>query len=97
MINELDIPDEIFGAFQQLRRHMPLEMRDDENLLKKIRLYLKFGGAKLARHGLSLHLKGFPEEFVLAKWQSVEGDSEADTEADTESGESDESGDTETA
>jgi len=99
MTVKLDIPDDRLGAFQRLRRQLPLEMREDEEVLKKMLIYLKVGGERLVRQFVTTQKSGFPEDTLLFKPRVVEdvpdtteaeadpGDAENDGEDDTENGE----------
>lgn len=72
MTVKLDIPDDRLGAFQRLRRQLPLEMREDEEVLKKMLIYLKVGGERLVRQYVTTQKSGFPEDTLLFKPRVVE-------------------------
>ena len=72
MTVKLDIPDDRLGAFQRLRRQLPLEMREDEEVLKKMLIYLKVGGERLVRQFVTTQKSGFPEDTLLFKPRVVE-------------------------
>lgn len=72
MTVKLDIPEDRLGAFQRMRRQLPLEMRDDEQILKKMLAYLKLGGDRMLRHFVSTQKAQFPEDTLLFKPRVVE-------------------------
>jgi hypothetical protein len=66
MAKKLNVPDELQRSFQRLLYSIPDEMRNDALTQKIILVYLKFGGEKLARHGVEI-LKMRHREEILKK------------------------------
>ena len=84
MIETAEIPKSLQMTFRRLVNRIPHEMRQDEEVQKKLLLYLKTGGERLGRLYLSTCQQSFPEDirFVKAKPPEPESDSEnADTDA----------------
>jgi len=67
MKTTLDVPEEILGTFQRMRRQLPLALRDDEQTLRKLLAYAKLGGDRLVRHYLATLKSEFPEDTLLFK------------------------------
>jgi len=71
---ELKIPEDQRFAFNRIMRRMPDGIREDEAIQRKMLLYLKVGGEKLAIAGLRAIVTPFTEKFVLKKVQSIDED-----------------------
>ena len=82
MREELNIPDEVLGAFRRIQRSLPEHLRNNSEFLEKILGYLKLGGDKLARQCIELIQKPFEQEFVLVKRRSSDESSEEDEDSE---------------
>ncbi len=51
---QLEIPDELKGGFQRVIRHIPYDLRNNEQIFRTILAYLCMGGEKLARQGIEV-------------------------------------------
>lgn len=51
---QLEIPNELKGAFQRVIRHIPYDLRNDEQIFRTTLAYLCLGGEKLARQGIEV-------------------------------------------
>ena len=51
---QLDIPNEHKLAFQRVIRHIPYDLRNNEQIFRKILAFLCMGGEKLARQGIEV-------------------------------------------
>lgn len=51
---QLEIPNELKGAFQRVIRHIPYDLRNDEQIFRTTLAYLSIGGEKLARQGIEV-------------------------------------------
>ncbi len=51
---QLEIPDEHKGAFQRVIRHIPYDLRNNEQIFRTTLAYLCLGGEKLARQGIEV-------------------------------------------
>lgn len=51
---QLEIPGELKGAFQRVIRHIPYDLRNDEQIFRTTLAYLCVGGEKLARQGIEV-------------------------------------------
>lgn len=86
MKKKLNVPDEYQSSFQRLIYSIPDELRNDARTQKIILVYLKFGGEKLARHGVEIlkmrHLKAIrkktSEDPNMDDSQSDDSNSEED-------------------
>ena len=81
MAKRLNIPDELHNQFQQLLKLAPDELQNNVDIQNILSVYLKFGGEKLARHGLAIIHKRYLEEKWLRAQESQETDPE-DSEID---------------
>ncbi len=98
MAKRLNLPDDLHDQFQQLLKLAPDELQNNVDIQNTLSVYLKFGGEKLARHGLGIINKRYLEE----KWQRAQEanvidteDSEIDASEDSEDSEIDASEDSE--
>lgn len=64
MAKKLNVPDELNSSFQRLIYSIPDELRNDARTQKIILVYLKFGGEKLARHGVEIIKMRYREELL---------------------------------
>jgi hypothetical protein len=92
MTIKLDIPEDRLGAFQRMKRQLPLEIREDPAVLQKLLVYLKLGGERLVRHVVATLKVEFPEDTQLFKHRLVEepldtGDDNADGDESSSNGE----------
>jgi hypothetical protein len=65
MTEELEIPDELCATYKRVMRRVPNELRGDTEFLRKIMVYLKIGGEKLARQRIEITKKPFREGYSL--------------------------------
>jgi hypothetical protein len=98
MAKRLNLPDDLHDQFQQLLKLAPDELQNNVDIQNTLSVYLKFGGEKLARHGLGIINKRYLEE----KWQRAQEsqvidseDSEIDASEDSEIDASEDSEDSE--
>lgn len=52
MIDPIDVPVDLMGAFKRVSRRIPVELRKDDELIKTVVAYLRLGGEKLARQAV---------------------------------------------
>jgi hypothetical protein len=76
MAKRLNLPDDLHDQFQQLLKLAPDELQNNVDIQNTLSVYLKFGGEKLARHGLGIINKRYLEE----KWQRAQESQVIDTE-----------------
>jgi hypothetical protein len=76
MAKRLNLPDDLHDQFQQLLKLAPDELQNNVDIQNTLSVYLKFGGEKLARHGLGIINKRYLEE----KWQRAQEAKVIDTE-----------------
>ena len=67
MTKKLNIPDEVQGTFKRLMNSVPHELRNDIDTQRIILVYLKIGGAKLARQGVEVIKMLFQEKALENK------------------------------
>ena len=72
MTLKLDVPDDRLGVFQRMKRQLPLEVREDEQTLRRMLGYLKLGGERLVRQYVAALKTDFPEDTVLFKRRSID-------------------------
>ena len=72
MTLKLDVPDDSLGVFQRMKRQLPLEVREDELVLRRMLAYLKLGGGRLVRQYVATLKTDFPEDTVLFKRRSID-------------------------
>jgi hypothetical protein len=65
MTEELEIPGDLCATYKRVMRRIPNELRGDNEFLKKILVYLKIGGEKLARLRIEITKKPFREGYSL--------------------------------
>ena len=82
MAKRLNLPDDLHDQFQQLLKLAPDELQNNVAIQNILSVYLKFGGEKLARHGLTIIHKRYLEEIWQRAQESQETDPE-DSEIDT--------------
>lgn len=96
MLFKLDVPDDRLGAFQRLKRQLPLEVREDELVLRRMLAYIKLGGERLARQYVATLKADFPDDTLLFKRRSIdESIDESGSEVDAEEEETSEVDDAE--
>lgn len=78
MIDTENIPKSVQMTFRRLLNRIPPEMREDEEVQKKLILYLKTGGEKLGRSYLTLCQESFPEDIRFVKVKPLEAESDAE-------------------
>ena len=76
MAKRLNLPNDLHDQFQQLLKLAPDELQNNVDIQNTLSVYLKFGGEKLARHGLGIINKRYLEE----KWQRAQEAKVIDTE-----------------
>jgi len=76
MAKRLNLPDDLHDQFQQLLKLAPDELQNNVDIQNKLSVYLKFGGEKLARHGLGIINRRYLEE----KWQRAQESQVIDSE-----------------
>ncbi len=76
MAKRLNLPADLHDQFQQLLKLAPDELQNNVDIQNILSVYLKFGGEKLARHGLAIIHKRYLEE----KWQRAQESQETDPE-----------------
>ena len=76
MAKRLNLPDDLHDQFQQLLKLAPDELQNNVDIQNTLSVYLKFGGEKLARHGLGIINRSYLEE----KWQKAQESKVIDTE-----------------
>jgi len=76
MAKRLNLPDDLHDQFQQLLKLAPDELQNNVDIQNILSVYLKFGGEKLARHGLGIINRSYLEE----KWQKAQESKVIDTE-----------------
>jgi hypothetical protein len=69
---ELEIPEDLQWAFKRVVKKIPSDLKCDTELKKKIFIYLKLGGEKLARQRIELIKKEFKESEPLISRQVEE-------------------------
>lgn len=96
MAKRLSIPDEFQADFERLVRLLPHPLQSDVQIQNSVWVYFKFGGDKLARHGIEIIKNRFQEQ-IKAKTEkaTVSGpemtdddlydESQADDEQDSDS------------
>ncbi|MFO7685684.1 MAG: hypothetical protein R6V60_06295 [Desulfobacterales bacterium] len=67
MTVKLDVPEDRLGSFQRMKRQLPLEIREDPEVLRKLLIYLKLGGDRLVRQFVATVKTEFPEDTQLFK------------------------------
>jgi hypothetical protein len=72
MTLKLDVPDDRLGIFQRMKRQLPLEVREDEQVLRRMLAYLKLGGERLVRQYVATLKADFPEDTVLFKRRGMD-------------------------
>ena len=72
MTVKLDVPDDKIGAFQRMKRQLPLDIREDPEVLRKMLAYLKLGGDRLVRQFVATVKADFPEDTLLFKRRSTD-------------------------
>ena len=81
MATRLNLPDDLHDQFQQLLKLAPEELQNNVDIQNTLSIYLKFGGQKLARHGLEIINRRYLEEKRQRAQESQEIDPE-DSEID---------------
>ena len=79
MAKLLNLPDDLHDQFQQLLKLAHDELQNNVDIQNRLSIYLKFGGEKLARHGLEIINRRYLEE----KWQRAQESQVIDSEIDT--------------
>jgi hypothetical protein len=69
---KLDVPEDRLGAFQRMKRQLPLEIRENPEILQKLLIYLKLGGERLVRQVVATIKVEFPEDTQIFKHRLVE-------------------------
>lgn len=72
MTIKLEVPEDRLGLFQRMKRQLPLEIREDPEVLQKLLIYLKLGGERLVRQMVATLKVEFPEDTQLFKHRLVE-------------------------
>ena len=72
MANKLSVPDNLKPMFEQMMRMAPDELCEDEQFQKSTLVYLKLGGAKLARQHIKVRSTPFCSGFEIVKPPSAE-------------------------
>ena len=91
---QLEIPGELKGAFQRIIRHIPYDLRNDEQIFRTTLAYLSLGGEKLARQGIEVAKEQRKQELNhLKKIRQREAMLNAVTESDEEKDMDDDDGD----
>ena len=72
MTVKLDVPDDKIGAFQRMKRQLPLDIREDLEVQRKMLAYLKLGGDRLVRQFVATIKTDFPEDTLLFKRRSTD-------------------------
>lgn len=49
MVDKIEVPKNLMGAFKRVSRRIPVDLKKDEALIKTVVAYLQLGGEKLAR------------------------------------------------
>lgn len=49
MLDKIEVPKNLVGAFKRVSRRIPVDLKKDEELIKTVVAYLQLGGEKLAR------------------------------------------------
>lgn len=70
MAKRLNLPDDLHDQFQKLLKLAPDELQNDVDVQNSLSTYLKFGGEKLARHGLEIIKRRYLEEKWLKSQKS---------------------------
>lgn len=78
MAKRFNLPDDLHDQFEQLLKLAPDKLQDNVDIQNSLSVYLKFGGQKLARHGLEIINRRYLEE----KWQRAQESQEIDSEID---------------
>ncbi|MBU0988380.1 MAG: hypothetical protein KKH68_14115 [Proteobacteria bacterium] len=76
MTKRLSIPEEFQGTFQRLMKLLSFELCNDVQTQNTVWVYLKFGGEKLARHGIEIIKQRFREEIEAESEDSPDQDAE---------------------
>lgn len=90
MTMKLEVPEDRLGLFQRMKRQLPLEIREDPDVLQRLLIYLKLGGERLVRQVVATLKVQFPEDTQLFKHRLAEepldtGDDNGDTDEPTSS------------
>ena len=80
MAETVEIPKSLQMTFRRLLNRIPPHMREDEVVQKKLILFLKAGGEKLARCYLTACNQSFPEDIRFVKAKPPEAESNGGTE-----------------
>ncbi len=72
MTVNLDVPEDRLGSFQRLKRQLPLEIREDAEVLHKLLVYLKLGGDRLGRQFVATIKTEFPQDTQLFKRRAAD-------------------------
>ncbi|NNG00983.1 MAG: hypothetical protein HKM93_16460 [Desulfobacteraceae bacterium] len=67
MTESLEIPGALKNTFHRLLRRIPIELRNDQQLLRIILAYLKMGGEKLARQGINVAIERYRDDVKIMK------------------------------
>ena len=62
MAKRLNLPDNLQDQFQQLLKLAPDELQNNVDIQNRLSVYFKFGGEKLALHGLEIINRHYLEE-----------------------------------
>ncbi|MBA3027629.1 MAG: hypothetical protein FP816_02280 [Desulfobacteraceae bacterium] len=65
MTEELEIPENLLSTYRRLIKKAPSEQKEDVEFQKKILIYLKAGGEKLAKQRIELTKQKFQEGYLL--------------------------------
>ena len=52
MVDKIEVPKNLMGAFKRVVRRIPVDLKKDEALIETVVAYLHLGGEKLARQAV---------------------------------------------
>ena len=89
MTEELEIPENLLSTFRRIMKKAPNEQKEDVDFQKKILIYLKAGGEKLAKQRIELTKQQFQEGYLLINRLVPDQNPEDTGEDETENDDSD--------
>ena len=88
MTEDLCIPENLLSTFRRVMKKVPNELKEDMEFQKKIVIYLKVGGEKLAKQRIELIKKQFQEGYLLINRlvpeQAADDSSDEDTDEESQ-------------
>jgi hypothetical protein len=84
MNDEIEIPENLLSTYRRVMKKAANEWKEDLEFQKKISIYLKVGGEKLARQRIELTKQQFQEGYLLINRLVPEQNPEDAVDEDTE-------------